>query len=103
MNDQQRRRTVLDRVPTGVLVGGQWREPVGGRRFAVADPATGADLVEIADGGPDDATAALDAAVAAAAAWAATPPRERGEILRRAWSLLAENADDLALLMTLEM
>jgi succinate-semialdehyde dehydrogenase/glutarate-semialdehyde dehydrogenase len=99
-SDQQ---AVLDRVPTGVLVGGRWRDATGGGRFAVSDPATEEPLVEVADGRPEDAEAALDAAVAAQPAWAATPPRERGEILRRAFSLLTEHADELALLITLEM
>ncbi len=96
-------RAVLERVPTGVFVGGEWRDATGGGRFPVEDPATQEQLVEVADGRPEDATAALDAAVDAQPGWAATPPRERGEILHRAWSLLRENIDELALLMTLEM
>jgi succinate-semialdehyde dehydrogenase/glutarate-semialdehyde dehydrogenase len=96
-------QAVLDAVPTGVLVGGEWRDAGGGGRFPVADPATEQVLVEVADGQPEDATAALDAAAAAQPAWAATPPRERGEILRRAFTLLTEHADELALLITLEM
>jgi succinate-semialdehyde dehydrogenase/glutarate-semialdehyde dehydrogenase len=93
----------MDRMPTGVFIGGEWRDATGGGTFAVEDPATQETLTEVADGQPEDATAALDAAVEAAPAWAATPPRERGEILRRAWSLLGEHIDELALLMTLEM
>ena len=96
-------RTLMDRMPTGVFIGGEWRDATGGGTFAVEDPATQETLTEVADGQPEDATAALDAAVEAAPAWAATPPRERGEILRRAWSLLGEHTDELALLMTLEM
>jgi succinate-semialdehyde dehydrogenase/glutarate-semialdehyde dehydrogenase len=99
-SDQQ---AVLDRVPTGVLVGGEWRDAAAGGRFPVSDPATEQPLVEVADGQPEDAAAALDAAVGAQPDWAATPPRERGEILRRAFTLLTENADELALLITLEM
>src|SRR5205823_8060157 len=60
-------------------------------------------LAEVADATPDDAAAALDAAVASQQTWAETPPRERGEILRRAFELMHERSDDLALLMTLEM
>ena len=97
------RQRVLDQVNTGVFIGGQWRDATGGGRFAVEDPATQESLIEVADGQPEDATAALDAAVEAAPSWAATPPRERGEILRRAWALLGEHTDELALLMTLEM
>src|ERR687884_1341945 len=69
----------------------------------VDDPATQEVLTEVADATVEDGRAALDAAVAAQADWARTPPRERGEILRRAFTLLTERADDLALLMTLEM
>jgi len=99
-SDQQ---AVLDAVPTGVLVGGTWRDAAGGGRFEVADPATERPLVEVADGQPEDATAALDAAVAAQPGWAEMPPRERGEILRRSFTLLTDHADELALLITLEM
>jgi len=94
---------MIDAVPKGVYVGGRWRESADASRFAVDDPATERRLCEVADGQAQDATDALDAAVAAQEAWAATPPRERGEILRRAWQLITDRADDLALLMTLEM
>jgi succinate-semialdehyde dehydrogenase/glutarate-semialdehyde dehydrogenase len=67
------------------------------------DPATGDTLVEIADASPEDGIRALDAAVAAQDAWAATPARTRSDILRRAFDLLTERADEFALLMTLEM
>jgi succinate-semialdehyde dehydrogenase / glutarate-semialdehyde dehydrogenase len=96
-------KSVLDRVPTGVLVGGEWRDASAGGRFEVADPATEEPLVQVADGRPDDAMAALDAAAATQEQWAAIAPRERGEILRRAFALLTERADELALLITLEM
>lgn len=94
---------VLDEVPTELAIGGDWRPAASGATFAVRDPATGEALTEVADGTPDDAVSALDAAVAAQDAWRATAPRERGEILRRAFELLVERQDDLALLMTLEM
>jgi succinate-semialdehyde dehydrogenase / glutarate-semialdehyde dehydrogenase len=96
-------RSVIDRLPSGVFIGGEWRDATGGSRFAVHDPATEQTLTEVADGQPADATAALDAAVAAQPGWAATPPRERGEILRRAYELLVGHIDELALVMTLEM
>jgi succinate-semialdehyde dehydrogenase/glutarate-semialdehyde dehydrogenase len=69
----------------------------------VEDPSTGKPLIEVADATPEDALAALAAASDAQAEWAATAPRERGEILRRAHELLLERLDDLALVMTLEM
>src|SRR5437868_6603200 len=94
---------VLDGVPQGLFIGGQWREAAGGSTFAVEDPATGETLMSLANAGAADALAALDSAVSAQAGWAATPPRERGEILRRAYQALVDRADELALLMTLEM
>jgi succinate-semialdehyde dehydrogenase/glutarate-semialdehyde dehydrogenase len=93
----------LDRVPTNLYIGGAWRPATGGGTLPVEDPATGQTLVEVADATPEDALAALAAAADAQTSWASTPPRERGEILRRAYELLLERADDLALLMTLEM
>jgi succinate-semialdehyde dehydrogenase/glutarate-semialdehyde dehydrogenase len=86
-----------------LLIGGTWREADDGRRLDVVDPADGSVLTTVADGSPAEAVEALDAAVAAQADWAATAPRERGEILRRAWQLLQDRADDVALLMSLEM
>jgi succinate-semialdehyde dehydrogenase/glutarate-semialdehyde dehydrogenase len=94
---------VVAKVPKGLFVGGEWGDATGGGTLAVEDPSTGAALCEVADATPQDAMAALDAACAAQAGWAATPPRERGEILRRAWEALVEREDELALLMTLEM
>jgi succinate-semialdehyde dehydrogenase/glutarate-semialdehyde dehydrogenase len=94
---------VLTSVPRQLFIGGVWRPATDGRTLAVEDPATGAVIAEVADANADDARDALDAAVAAQPAWAATPPRDRGEILRRAYQLLTERTTDLALLMTLEM
>jgi succinate-semialdehyde dehydrogenase/glutarate-semialdehyde dehydrogenase len=94
---------LLAKVPTGLFIGGEWQGAEGGGRLPVFDPATGDVLVEIADAAPADGLRALDAASAAAAGWAATPPRERGEILRAAFDLLQERREEFALLMTLEM
>jgi succinate-semialdehyde dehydrogenase/glutarate-semialdehyde dehydrogenase len=93
---------VLARVPRQLYVGGRWREGSKGS-FAVEDPATGGVLCEVADASVEDARAALDAAVAAQPEWAGWAPRERGEILRRAFEAVMARADELALLMTLEM
>jgi succinate-semialdehyde dehydrogenase/glutarate-semialdehyde dehydrogenase len=103
MTGTTREEEVLARVPKELFIGGEWRAATGGGRLAVEDPATGEPLVEVADAQVEDALAALGAAADAQAAWAAHPPRERGEILRRAYEALMEQADDLALLMTLEM
>jgi succinate-semialdehyde dehydrogenase/glutarate-semialdehyde dehydrogenase len=93
---------LLARVPDGLYIGGEWASGSAGT-FAVYDPATGDRIKEIADASPEDGIRALDAAVAAADDWAATAPRVRGEILRRAFDLLQERRDEFALLMTLEM
>jgi len=96
-------QAVLDRVPTGLYIGGEWRPASGNGTLVVEDPSTGQPLAEVADATPGDALAALAAAAGAQAEWAASAPRERGEILRRAYELLLAGVDDLALLMTLEM
>ena len=87
----------------GLFIGGQWRESSTGARFQVLDPADESVITDVADGDVRDAMAALDAAVAAQAEWAATPPRDRGEILRRAFEAITEQADDFAELISLEM
>ncbi|MDQ2726412.1 MAG: NAD-dependent succinate-semialdehyde dehydrogenase [Actinomycetota bacterium] len=94
---------VLDAVRTGAFIDGDWRSSSSGRTLAVEDPSTGKALVEVADGATEDGFAALDAATRAQPGWAATPARERGEILRRAFEMITARIDDLALLMTLEM
>ncbi|WAC56803.1 NAD-dependent succinate-semialdehyde dehydrogenase [Gordonia sp. SL306] len=102
-NDVVDPQAVLDGVPTGLWIDGASVPSTAGGTFAVYDPATEEELVSVADATVEDARLALDKAVAAADDWAATPPRERGEILRRAFELLTDRADDLALLMTLEL
>ena len=93
---------VLDKVPKQLLIDGDWVDGSEGT-LPVEDPATEQTLTSVADASPDDAMKALDAAVGAQAEWQHTPPRDRGEILRRAWEEITERADELALLMTLEM
>ena len=95
-------QSVVDNVPKQLYIGGEWRDGANGT-FAVEDPATGESLCEVADASPDDAMAALDAAAQAGPEWAAHPPRERGEILRRAFETIIAHEEELALLMTLEM
>ncbi|QRP47359.1 NAD-dependent succinate-semialdehyde dehydrogenase [Amycolatopsis sp. FDAARGOS 1241] len=94
---------VVGAVDKELFIGGKWVPAKSGKTFEVQDPSTGTALCEVADAGPEDGMAALDAAVAAQASWAAVAPRERGEILRRAYDKLIERRDELALLMTLEM
>lgn len=71
--------------------------------FDVLDPADGSVLASLPDLGVEEAAAMLDTAAAGQAAWAATPPRERGEILRRAFELVTTRADHFARTISLEM
>ncbi len=96
-------RAIIERVPKGLLIGGEWREASGGGTFAVEDPSTGEALCEVADATADDALAALHAATTAQASWAASAPNERSEILHNAYEALNDRADELAVLMTVEM
>ncbi|HIW45890.1 MAG TPA: NAD-dependent succinate-semialdehyde dehydrogenase [Candidatus Yaniella excrementigallinarum] len=99
----QQEKELLERVPTGLLINGEWVEASSGKTLPVYDPATGKELLRIQDGNSDDALKALTAADEVQAEWAQTAPRERAEILRRAFDLVHERAEDFALLMTLEM
>ncbi len=103
MTTTDREQRVLDATPTELLIGGRWRPAQNGAMLPVEDPSTGKVIAEVADASPADGDAALASASASQQSWAAHPPRERGEILRRAFELMTGRADDLALLMTLEM
>ena len=94
---------LLDRIPTGLFIGGEWCAASDGGTFDVHDPSTERVLLSIADATPTDGAAALTAADGAQRGWARTAPRVRAEILRTAVELLTARADDFALLMTLEM
>ena len=96
------RAAVLAQVPTELLIG-NWRAAEGGASFVVEDPATREKLLSVADASAADGVAALDAAVDAAPGWAALSPRERGDILRRWYEAIMDRADELALVITLEM
>ena len=99
----EKETALLAKVPTGLYINGEWRQAASRKTLPVFDPATGLELTRIADAGVEDGAAALDAAVAAQESWAKTPPRQRGELLRRAFDLLQERKDEFALLMTIEM
>jgi succinate-semialdehyde dehydrogenase/glutarate-semialdehyde dehydrogenase len=89
-------------VPTGLLIGGEWTGGRGGGTLPVIDPATEDAVAEVADGTVDDALDAVGAASGALPGWAATPPRQRAECLRRAFELMTANAESLARLMVAE-
>ncbi len=94
---------VVDGVPHELFIGGHWRPANSGHTLPVEDPSTGETLCEVADATVDDAKDALGAAHAAFPAWRLTAPRERSDILRRAYDAVTARTDELALLMTLEM
>ena len=96
-------QTVVDNVPKQLYIGGEWRDAGGGGKLEVIDPSTEEPMAEVADGTPEDAMAALDAAVGAQKEWAASAPNDRAGILWKAFELMTERADELATLMTLEM
>jgi succinate-semialdehyde dehydrogenase/glutarate-semialdehyde dehydrogenase len=94
---------VVSGVKTQLFIGGQWRDAEGGATLEVEDPATGEPIATVADASVEDGKAALAAADEAFKTWRTVAPRERGDILRRAYDTIIERADELALLMTLEM
>lgn len=87
---------------TELLIGGEWKQGADDGRIVVIDPATEDTVAEVADATAGDAVAACDAAEAAQVGWAATPPRERSEILRNCWQILVEHSDELASLIVSE-
>jgi len=87
-------------VPTGLLIGGEWAKK--SETFPVLDPATEEPLAEVADGTVSDALDAVSAAHAALPGWAATPPRQRAEVLRKAFELMTERSEQFARLMSAE-
>jgi succinate-semialdehyde dehydrogenase/glutarate-semialdehyde dehydrogenase len=89
-------------LPTNLFIGGAWVPSASGRRLDVADPSTGRTIASVVDGTIEDGMAALDAAHAAFPAWAATPPRERGEVLRRAFELMTARIEWFAELISRE-
>ena len=93
---------LLANVPTDLWIGGKWKKSSDGARFDVIDPATERKIADVASASVDDAKAALDAAQAAFGPWAAKKPRERGEILRKAYELIIRDAERLAKLITIE-
>jgi succinate-semialdehyde dehydrogenase / glutarate-semialdehyde dehydrogenase len=89
-------------VPSQLLVGGRWLDASDGRTFEVDDPATGAVIAVVADGSVEDGLAAVSAAHDALPGWAATPPRQRAEVLRRTFELMTQRTEELARLIVRE-
>ncbi|EMY35064.1 succinate semialdehyde dehydrogenase [Arthrobacter crystallopoietes BAB-32] len=99
----QRALDAVAKVSTGVFIDGEWSDSASGARFNVVNPATEEVIATVADGGPEDARRAIEAAGRVQKEWAKTAPRERSEILRRAYDLIMARQDELALVMTTEM
>jgi hypothetical protein len=93
---------LLANVPTDLWIGGKWRKSSDGARFDVIDPATENMIASVASASVDDAKAAIDAASDAFEGWAARKPRERAEILRKAFELIVRDAERFAKLITIE-
>jgi succinate-semialdehyde dehydrogenase/glutarate-semialdehyde dehydrogenase len=89
-------------TPAQLFIGGRWVGSSDGRTFAVEDPSTGEPIAEVADGSVEDGLAAVTAAHDALPGWAATPPRQRAEILRRAFELMTERTEEIARLIVRE-
>ena len=87
-------------LKTGALINGEWL--AGDTQFAVTDPATGQHLANVANMGPKEAQAAIDAANAAWAGWRKTTAKQRANIMRKWYDLLMANQADLARIMTAE-
>ena len=96
-------KQLIESLRTGLFIDGTWRDASNGATFEVEDPATGEVLTTVANATPEDGMSALAAAAEAQRAWGASAPRDRAEILRRAFETVTARADDFALLMTLEM
>lgn len=94
---------VIAEAPKQLHIGGWWRDARGGAIFAVQDPSLGRSLCQVADASGEDAQAAMDAAANVQPSWDRTAPNTRSEVLWRVFELLQRRADDLALLLTLEM
>ncbi len=93
---------LISSISTDLYIGGHWVPSADGKRISVVDPATEQVIADVASGAADDATSAVDAAFAAAEEWAATSPRVRAEVLRKAFELMTERREDLATIISRE-
>lgn len=92
---------IIQSVPTGIFLAGSFESRE--ETFDVINPSDATVLAKVASASEQDATTALDRAVQAQDAWAATPARERGEILRRTFEKLIDARETLTYLMSAEL
>jgi succinate-semialdehyde dehydrogenase/glutarate-semialdehyde dehydrogenase len=99
--------TTTTQAPSGLktelFINGEWTASSTGKTFTVENPATREVIAHVADGTPEDALRAIQAAGAAQVSWGKTSPRTRADILRRAYDIILSRAEELAALMTAEM
>ena len=89
MDSKELTQYVADLKPEkAIWINNSARPATSGETFPVIDPATASPITEVSSGTTADASAALDAAASAQPGWATRTPRERAEILRRAWELM---------------
>ncbi|GGL11897.1 NAD-dependent succinate-semialdehyde dehydrogenase [Nocardia jinanensis] len=93
---------ILATTPTNLLIDGRWVPASSGSTFTVYDPATEQPLVDIADAAPADGRRALEAAVAAQSAFAASTPGSRAEILRGVARIVRERMEVFATILSME-
>ena len=93
---------LLAGVSTDLYIDGKWRPASDGARLDVVDPATESVIASVASASVEDANAGVDAAASALADWGARKPRERGEILRKAFELIVADSERFARLITVE-
>jgi succinate-semialdehyde dehydrogenase/glutarate-semialdehyde dehydrogenase len=96
------KHATIPNVPTQLFLGGEWRDASDKGTFEVDNPATGEVIATVASATVDDGKTALDAAAKAFPGWAALKPRERGEVLRKAFELIMAQKEELARLITME-
>ena len=89
-------------LQTRLLLDGKFSDAHKRGEFAVVDPATGQEFALVADATEADGVRAVDAAARAAAGWSSRAPRDRSDVLRRAFDLMVRDAEDLAQLITRE-
>jgi succinate-semialdehyde dehydrogenase/glutarate-semialdehyde dehydrogenase len=93
---------LIKSVATDLYINGEWLPASDHQRFDIFDPATEQVIASVASASADDAIAAVDAAESASAGWAGTAPRQRAEILHKAYELMHERQSDFATLMSRE-
>jgi succinate-semialdehyde dehydrogenase/glutarate-semialdehyde dehydrogenase len=85
-----------------LYINGEWRDSSSKSVFDVINPSDESVLTQCASAEAEDASAALEAAADAAPAWRSKTPRERSEILRKAFDLMSARLPEFAKLITLE-